>query len=47
MQVSAQAAAKKDQLNRQQETDGARMGLEIAKHRAQMQQNKRQSKESK
>jgi hypothetical protein len=47
MQVSAQSAAKKDQLTRQQETDGVRMGIEMAKHRAQMQQNKRQSKETK
>jgi hypothetical protein len=42
MQVSAQAAAKRDQLERQQETDGARLGIEMAKHRAQMQTQKRQ-----
>jgi hypothetical protein len=36
MQVAASAAAKKDQLTRQQETEGARMGVDIAKHRAQM-----------
>ena len=36
MQVGASAAAKRDQLNRQQETEGARMGVDIAKHRAQM-----------
>ena len=47
MQVSAQSAAKRDQLNKQQETDGVRMGIEMAKHRAQMQAQKRQSKESK
>jgi hypothetical protein len=47
MQVSAQAAAKRDQLERQQETEGVRMGIEMAKHRAQIQQNKRQTKESK
>jgi hypothetical protein len=36
MQVSAQAAAKKDQLNKQMELDGARLGVDVAKHRAQM-----------
>ena len=36
MQVAASAAAKKDQISRQQETEGARMGVDIAKHRAQM-----------
>ena len=36
MQVAATAAAKKDQLARQQETEGARMGIDVAKHRAQM-----------
>jgi hypothetical protein len=36
MQVAANAAAKKDQLTRQQETEGARMGVDIAKHRAQI-----------
>jgi hypothetical protein len=36
MQVAATAAAKKDQISRQQETEGARMGIDIAKHRAQM-----------
>jgi hypothetical protein len=36
MQVAANAAAKKDQISRQQETEGARMGVDIAKHRAQM-----------
>ena len=36
MQVGAQAAAKRDQLNKQQETEGVRMGLDAAKHKAQM-----------
>ena len=36
MQVGATAAAKKDQLDRQQQADGVRMGLDAAKHKAQM-----------
>ena len=36
MQVSATAAAKKDQLAKQQQTEGVRMGLDAAKHKAQM-----------
>jgi hypothetical protein len=36
MQVGAQAAAKRDQLNKQMEADGVRMGIDAAKHRAQM-----------
>jgi hypothetical protein len=36
MQVSANAAGKRDQLARQQETEGARMGIDMAKHKAQM-----------
>jgi hypothetical protein len=36
MQVSATAAGKRDQLARQQETEGARMGIDMAKHKAQM-----------
>ena len=36
MQVSATAAGKKDQLERQQQTDGMRIGVDAAKHRAQM-----------
>jgi len=36
MQVGAQSAAKRDQLNRQQETEGMRMGIDAAKHRAQL-----------
>ena len=38
MQVAAQAAAKRDQLIKQQETEGTRMGLEIAKNRFQAMQ---------
>lgn len=36
MQVGAQSAAKRDQLNKQQETEGMRMGIDAAKHRAQL-----------
>jgi hypothetical protein len=36
MQVGAQVAAKRDQLNKQQETEGMRMGIDAAKHKAQM-----------
>ena len=36
MQVSATAAASKDRLNKQMELDGARLGVDIQKHRAQM-----------
>ena len=36
MQVAATAAAAKDKLARQQETEGVRMGIDAAKHRAQM-----------
>ena len=36
MQVAASAAAQKDKAQRQQETEGVRMGLDAAKHRAQM-----------
>jgi hypothetical protein len=36
MQVAANAAAKRDQLNKQMEADGVRMGIDAAKHRAQM-----------
>ena len=36
MQVGATAAAKKDQLDRQQQADGLRMGIDAAKHKAQM-----------
>jgi hypothetical protein len=36
MQVGAQSAAKKDQLQKQQHTEGVRMGIDAAKHKAQM-----------
>jgi hypothetical protein len=36
MQVAATAAAAKDKLARQQEIEGTRMGIDAAKHRAQM-----------
>jgi hypothetical protein len=36
MQVAAQAAAKRDQLNKQMESEGVRMGIDAAKHRAQL-----------
>jgi len=36
MQVGAQSAAKRDQLNKKMESDGMRMGIDAAKHRAQM-----------
>jgi len=36
MQVGATAAAARDKLNKSQETEGARMGIDVAKHRAQM-----------
>jgi hypothetical protein len=46
MQVAAQSAAKRDQLQKQQEIEGTRMGLEIAKNKFQAMQNRnRPSKE--
>jgi len=36
MQVGAQAAANKDKAARQQETEGVRLGIDAAKHKAQM-----------
>jgi hypothetical protein len=36
MQVSAKAAESKDRLNKQMELDGARLGVDVAKHRSQM-----------
>jgi hypothetical protein len=36
MQVGAQTAAKRDQLNKKMESEGVRMGIDAAKHRAQM-----------
>jgi len=40
MQVGATAAAAKDKLNRQTEVDGVRMGIDAAKHHAQMRQQR-------
>jgi len=40
MQVAAQSAAKRDQLQKQQEIEGTRMGLEIAKNKFQAMQNR-------
>ena len=40
MQVAAQSAAKRDQLDKQQQIEGTRMGLEIAKNRFQAMQNR-------
>lgn len=42
MQVGATAAAAKDKLNKMQELEGTRMGIDAAKHRAQMQQQRSQ-----
>ncbi len=36
MQVAANAAAAKDKANRQSEIEGARLGIDVAKHKAQM-----------
>ena len=36
MQVGATSAAKRDQLQKQQQTEGVRLGLDAAKHRAQL-----------
>jgi hypothetical protein len=43
MQVAANSAAKLDQMNKKAESDGARMGIDIAKHKAQMQQQRFQT----
>ena len=40
MQVAAQSAAKRDQLDKQQQIEGTRMGLEIAKNKFQAMQTK-------
>jgi len=42
MQVSATAAAAKDRIEKQQELEGARMGIDMAKHKAQMANNRSQ-----
>jgi hypothetical protein len=36
MQVGASAAAARDKANKQQQTEGMRMGIDVAKHKAQM-----------
>jgi hypothetical protein len=36
MQVGATAAANRDRLSKQMELDGARLGVDVAKHKAQM-----------
>jgi SWI/SNF chromatin-remodeling complex subunit SWI1 len=46
MQVGANAAAAKDKLNKMQELEGTRMGIDAAKHRAQMQRNQSQQNRS-
>jgi hypothetical protein len=43
MQVGATAAAQRDKLTRQQQTDGVRLGIDIAKNREQLAQQRRQS----
>ena len=47
MQVGATSAAKRDQLEKQQQAEGVRLGLDAAKHKAQMavQMAQRQSKQ--
>ncbi len=47
MQVAANSAAQKDKLNKQMEAEGVRLGMDAAKHRAQMQANKFRQKVSK
>jgi hypothetical protein len=42
MQVGANAAAAKDKLNKMQEIEGVRIGIDAAKHKAQMQQQRSQ-----
>jgi SWI/SNF chromatin-remodeling complex subunit SWI1 len=42
MQVGANAAAAKDKLNKMQEMEGVRIGIDAAKHKAQMQRNQPQ-----
>ena len=43
MQVGATAAAQKDKLQKQMEAEGMRMGIDAAKHKAQMQHDKRRN----
>ena len=42
MQVGATAAAARDKLKQQMEAEGVRMGIDAAKHRAQMSMQQRQ-----
>jgi hypothetical protein len=46
MQVGAQSAAKRDQLEKQQQTEGVRMGIDVAKHKAQLAQQRNQSQQT-
>ena len=43
MQVAANAAAARDKLAKQQELEGTRLGIDIAKNKAQMQQQRAQA----
>jgi hypothetical protein len=44
MQVGANAAAARDKAERQQQTEGMRLGIDAAKHRAQLQQQREQQR---
>jgi len=46
MQVGAQTAAKRDQLNKKMESEGVRMGIDAAKHKAQMAMQQAQRNQS-
>jgi len=46
MQVGATAAAAKDRMEKQQELEGARMGIDMAKHRSQMANNRSQQNQN-
>jgi hypothetical protein len=41
MQVNATAASARERVSRQQETEQARMGVDMAKHKSQMAQQQR------
>jgi hypothetical protein len=47
MQVAATAAAAKDKLKNQMEFEGAKLGIDIAKHKAQSAQQRFQPKKEK
>jgi hypothetical protein len=47
MQVAANAAAAKDKLSKSMELEGAKLGAQIAKDRAQMNRPQRQPERSK